>query len=210
MLSVIIHMLSTFREAGSPLQPRGRDREFQNHPQEALKDGKQKGWKCTCTPEWLHVHVRGGSPSPDVPHKEGTFCTQAPSLPAQVWLMSDALSTQTSATGLVPWRPRKLGPASQALGCGITQTRLSPPALLLSSPLIVLSSWAYLEMGYKHLLNGTSVGFRGEKVCECGSGSVPGCLVEMRRPRGLCLGRPTVDPHTAWCSPFQESSPSLG
>lgn len=25
-------------------------------------------------------------------------------------------------------------------------------------------------------------------MCECGSGSVPGCLVEMRRPRGLCLG----------------------
>lgn len=79
MLSVIVHVLSTSREAASPLQPRGRD--GVPKPSTGGCEGREA--------EGAEVHVyscvvvcAGGSPSPDVPQPRPHLCTRkGPSAP---------------------------------------------------------------------------------------------------------------------------------
>lgn len=139
-------------------------------------------------------------------YKGGTFRAQAPSLPAQAWLTSGTLPTQTSAPGLVPWSPRELGPASRDVGHGITQTRLSPLALL--------SSLGLSGDGLQTCTERDVCGVLRRRACQCVSGL---CLAALwRRSGGLEGTDPQsgfghdVDPHPAWmqtlpCGPGRQS-----
>lgn len=72
MLSVIVHVLSTSREAASPLQPRGRD--GVPKPSTGGCEGREaEGRKCTCTPVWLCVQV---GPQVLMSHSHGPICAQ--------------------------------------------------------------------------------------------------------------------------------------